>query len=61
MKRLSFPQSPLLSAKEFNPTGKSCLRKLYEENDIDYIIKRVLAQKDAGAHILDVNVGLPGN
>ncbi len=61
MKRLSFPQKPIVIGERINPTGKSCLRKLYEENDIDYIIKRVLPRRMRGAHILDVNVGLPGN
>jgi len=29
------------------------------ENDLEYIYKEALAQQDMGAHILDVNVGLP--
>ena len=30
-----------------------------KDNDIDYILKEAISQQDAGAHILDVNVGLP--
>lgn len=45
--------------ERINPTGKKLFKEALRNNDIDYVIKEGLAQKDKGAHILDVNVGLP--
>lgn len=45
--------------ERINPTGKSRFKQALRENDIDYILSEGLKQEDAGAHILDVNVGLP--
>jgi 5-methyltetrahydrofolate--homocysteine methyltransferase len=61
----SYSQSVELGTKSkvigerINPTGKKLLKQALRDNDIDYIIKEGITQKDAGAHILDVNVGLP--
>ena len=46
--------------ERINPTGKKRFQQALRENDIDYIIDQGLEQQDAGAEILDVNVGLPG-
>lgn len=46
--------------ERINPTGKKRFQQALRENDIDYIIARGIEQQDAGADILDVNVGLPG-
>ena len=46
--------------ERINPTGKKRFQQAFRENDIDYIIARGIEQQDAGADILDVNVGLPG-
>ena len=46
--------------ERINPTGKKRFQQALRENDIDYIIERGIEQQDAGADILDVNVGLPG-
>ena len=46
--------------ERINPTGKKRFQQALRENDIDYIIARGIKQQDAGADILDVNVGLPG-
>ena len=43
-----------------NPTGKKRFQQALREGDIDYIVARGIEQQDAGADILDVNVGLPG-
>jgi len=51
--------TPKIIGERINPTGKKLLKEALRRNDIDYIIKEGIAQKDAGAHILDVNVGLP--
>ncbi len=46
--------------ERINPTGKKRFQQALREGDIHYILERGLEQQDAGAEILDVNVGLPG-
>jgi len=46
--------------ERINPTGKKRFQQALRENDIAYIMERGVEQQDAGADILDVNVGLPG-
>ncbi len=46
--------------ERINPTGKKRFQAALREHDLDYIIDQGMQQADAGAHILDVNVGLPG-
>ncbi len=46
--------------ERINPTGKRRFQQALRENDIGYILERAVEQQDAGADILDVNVGLPG-
>ena len=46
--------------ERINPTGKKRFQQALRERDISYILERGLEQQDAGADILDVNVGLPG-
>ena len=46
--------------ERINPTGKKRFQQALREADIDYIVARGIEQQDAGAEILDVNVGLPG-
>ncbi len=46
--------------ERINPTGKKRFQQALRDGDIDYIVERGLEQQDAGADILDVNVGLPG-
>lgn len=45
--------------ERINPTGKKLLKQALRDNDMDYILKEGITQKDCGAHILDVNMGLP--
>ena len=45
--------------ERINPTGKKRLKEALINNDMDYVLREALHQKEAGAHILDVNVGLP--
>jgi 5-methyltetrahydrofolate--homocysteine methyltransferase len=45
--------------ERINPTGKKRFKEALVKGDIDYILKEAIDQVDAGAHILDVNVGLP--
>lgn len=46
--------------ERINPTGKRLFKEALKNNDLDYIIREAVAQVEAGADILDVNVGLPG-
>ena len=43
-----------------NPTGKKRFQQALLEGDLDYILDVAVQQEDAGADILDVNVGFPG-
>lgn len=43
-----------------NPTGKPRFQQALLEGDLDYILDMAAAQEDAGADILNVNVGFPG-
>ncbi|MBO7703596.1 MAG: homocysteine S-methyltransferase family protein, partial [Solobacterium sp.] len=45
--------------ERINPTGKKRFKEALKSKDLDYIISQGLEQEDAGADILDVNVGLP--
>ncbi|MCQ2578099.1 MAG: homocysteine S-methyltransferase family protein [Treponema sp.] len=52
-------EKPKLIGERINPTGKKKFKEALRNNDIPYIIQQGLDQIKAGAHILDVNVGLP--
>lgn len=45
--------------ERINPTGKKRFKQALKEHDLDYILREGITQQDHGAHILDVNVGLP--
>ncbi len=51
---------PRIIGERINPTGKKKFKEALLNNDIDYILNQATEQIDAGAEILDVNVGLPG-
>ncbi len=54
-----FDDRPKIIGERINPTGKPRFKQALREKDMEYIFKEALAQQDWGAHILDVNVGLP--
>ncbi len=45
--------------ERINPTGKKGFKEALINADMDYLLREAVAQRDAGAHMLDVNVGLP--
>jgi 5-methyltetrahydrofolate--homocysteine methyltransferase len=45
--------------ERLNPTGKKKLKDALRQGDMDYLLREAVDQKDHGAQILDVNVGLP--
>lgn len=56
---VTFGEKPVLIGERINPTGKKRFKQALRENDIGYILGEASRQQDKGAHILDVNVGLP--
>ena len=54
-----FGKEPVLIGERINPTGKKRLKEALICSDMDYILGEATSQADLGAHILDVNVGLP--
>jgi len=50
----------IIIGERINPTGKKKLKAALSEGDVAYVLREALAQVDAGAHILDVNTGVPG-
>lgn len=48
-----------LVGERINPSGKESMERALKEEDFDGIISEAIEQKMAGAHILDINVGLP--
>ncbi|MFG6368488.1 MAG: homocysteine S-methyltransferase family protein [Lachnospiraceae bacterium] len=54
-----FTKKPLIIGERINPTGKSKFKQALRDHDMEYLYKEGLVQEEKGAHILDVNVGLP--
>ena len=50
----------LVIGERINPTGKKRLQQALREKDMDYLVSLGIQQQEAGAEVLDVNVGLPG-
>lgn len=50
----------IVIGERINPTGKKRLRAALQEGDTAYVLREAVAQTEAGAHVLDVNVGVPG-
>ena len=49
----------VIIGERLNPTGKKALQAALRNHDMDYIIKEAIKQQEQGAHVLDVNMGLP--
>lgn len=49
----------VIIGERLNPTGKKLLQAALRNKDMDYVITEALKQEEQGAHILDVNMGLP--
>ncbi len=50
---------PRIIGERINPTGKKIFKQALIDNNIDYILVQAIEQVNAGADILDVNVGSP--
>ena len=55
-----FGKRPIIIGERINPTGKPKFKEAIKKCDMDYILREAIAQDEAGADILDVNLGLPG-
>ena len=53
-------KDPVIIGERINPTGKKKLQAALREGDTGYVLNEAFKQEEAGAHILGVNVGLPG-
>lgn len=51
--------APVIIGERINPTGKSKFKQALRDRNMEYILEEGVKQSDSGAHILDVNVGLP--
>ncbi len=58
-KAVELGREPIVIGERINPTGKSKFKQALKDHDMDYILKEAVTQQEKGAHILDVNVGLP--
>ena len=58
-KAVLLEDDPIIIGERINPTGKKRFKQALRENDMDYILREGITQQQSGAHILDVNVGLP--
>ena len=52
-------EKPVLIGERINPTGKKRFKDALKSKDFDYILREGINEQENGAHILDVNVGLP--
>ena len=52
-------KKPVIIGERINPTGKKKFKEALRANNIEYLLAEGLNQEESGAHILDVNVGLP--
>ena len=50
----------IIIGERINPTGKKRLRAALTDGDTAYVLREAVSQAEAGAHVLDVNVGVPG-
>ena len=58
-RRVVLDNRPVIIGERINPTGKKKFKEALKNNDISYIVNEAIKQTEAGAHVLDVNVGLP--
>ncbi len=54
-----FGGSPVLIGERINPTGKKRFQQALRDHDVGHVLQVGLDEQEKGAHVLDVNVGLP--
>lgn len=60
VKTVEFGHHIVVCGERLNPTGKKKLKLALKEERYDELVVEAIKQDQAGAHVLDVNVGLPG-
>ena len=55
----TFGEKCAIIGERINPTGKKKFKQALIDGNIDYILGEAISQEQAGADILDVNVGIP--
>lgn len=45
--------------ERINPTGKKKLQAALRAHDMDYVVREAIKEDEQGAHVLDVNMGMP--
>ena len=56
---MTLGEKPIIIGERINPTGKKRLKEALLTGDTGYIFSEAVSQAQSGAHVLDVNVGLP--
>ena len=52
-------EAPVIIGERINPTGRKAFAQALRQGDLDAVLREAVSQQEAGADILDVNVGLP--
>jgi 5-methyltetrahydrofolate--homocysteine methyltransferase len=58
--RISTEGPIVIIGEKINPTGRRKLAEAYQEENMEFVKQLAQRQVDAGADVLDVNVGVPG-
>lgn len=58
-KTVSFGSDTVIIGERLNPTGKKALQAAIRAGDMDFLLREAIKQQEQGAHVLDINVGLP--
>ncbi len=59
VRSVTIGDTPVIIGERINPTGKKRFKQALVERDIAYVLEEGIRQQAAGAHILDVNIGIP--
>ena len=59
MRHVVLNECPVIIGERINPTGKSKMKQALRDHNMEYLLKEGTTEEANGAHILDVNVGLP--
>jgi 5-methyltetrahydrofolate--homocysteine methyltransferase len=57
--RIGFDERFVIIGERINPTGRKILAEEMKAGNFDRVVSDALAQVEAGAHMLDVNAGIP--
>lgn len=57
--RIGFDRPFVIIGERINPTGRKILAEEMKNGDYSRVVSDALAQVEAGAHMLDVNAGIP--